>query len=184
MLKIGVGSKNPAKIEAVKSAFIKMGFDIEAYSIEVDSGVSDQPFSDEETIEGAIHRAKNVLSHSNDAFDYGIGLEGGVIETEYGAFVCNWGAIIDRDGKVGIGGGNRILLPQNIIERLKIGYELGDVIDQVTGKHDIKKNEGTIGILTQGNITRSEVFQDVVITAFSRFLSPDLYEENNNKEVR
>lgn len=167
MLNIAVGSQNPAKQDAVKTAFSKMGFNIQITGLDVLSGVSPQPMSDEETIQGAINRAKAVLERG--PFDYGIGLEGGLAKTSYGTFLCNWGAVVSREGVLGIAGGLRILLPDEVVVGIERGAELGDVIDNWAGGKDIKKKEGTIGILTLGQITRRQMFQDVTICAFSRF---------------
>ncbi len=175
MLRIGVGSKNPAKVEAVKLAFEEMGLNAEVITFDVPSHVSEQPFSDNETIKGAINRAKAVMSEMSQ-LDYGIGLEGGVVETEYGMFVCNWGAVVSKNGDVGIGGGHRVELPQPIVDILKKGNELGNAIDQIIGKKDIKKHEGTIGVLTSNHITRSKMFKDVILCSFARFLNPELYD--------
>lgn len=183
MMRVGVGSQNPSKITAVRTAFEKMGFDTEVVGVEVHSGVADQPFSNEDTMRGAVNRARQVLdTPEGERFDYGIGLEGGVVETSYGLFVCNWGAVADRTGIVGIGGGHQVQLPHAIAEPLHKGEELGDVIDKWAGGHDIKKKEGTIGILTGNHITRVTMFRDVVICAFSRFLNPQFYEENRHHQ--
>jgi inosine/xanthosine triphosphatase len=168
MLHIAVGSKNPAKLAAVRAAFQKIGYEVAVTGLSVPSGVADQPFSDEETIRGALNRAALALGSGD--YDFGIGLEGGTCETPYGMFLCNWGAIVDRNGERSIGGGIRILLPEQIAVEVRSGKELGTVIDEYTGGHDIAKKEGTIGVLTKGNINRSEVFRDVVICAFARFL--------------
>lgn len=48
ILKIAVGSKNPAKVSAVLGVYE----DAEIISLQVESGVPEQPFSDEETMEG------------------------------------------------------------------------------------------------------------------------------------
>jgi len=85
MLRVAVGSKNPAKIKAVHAAFERMQMEVEVVGIDVPSGVAAQPFSDEETITGAVNRAKAVIGD----FDYGIGLEGGVAESSFGLFLCN-----------------------------------------------------------------------------------------------
>lgn len=176
MLRVAVGSTNPVKIKAVCSAFAKMGLDAEVTGVEVDSKVSEQPFSDEETIEGAINRARAALKSAQGApFDYGIGLEGGVVQTPYGMFVCNWGAVVNAREVTGIGGGHRVLLPPALVDGLNKGEELGDVIDVWAGGKNIKKKEGTIGILTGNHITREAMFHDVVITAFTRFLFPEYY---------
>ncbi|RXT04870.1 inosine/xanthosine triphosphatase [Ammoniphilus sp. CFH 90114] len=168
MLRIAVGSQNPAKLEAVRNAYHIMGRSIELVGLEVPSGVSSQPKSDEETIHGALNRARAALLETNS--DYGIGLEGGIAETPYGMFLCNWGAIASRSGEYGVAGGLRILLPEEVAIGIRQGKELGDVIDEWAGGKDIKKKEGTIGILTQNHITRSKMFQDVVMCAFSKFL--------------
>lgn len=166
MLRVALGSKNPAKMKAVQSAFIRMGLEAEVIGIDVPSGVSEQPFSDEETIQGALNRAKGACS----SFDYGIGLEGGVVDTPYGLFLCNWGAVVNAVGQAGIGGGHRLQLPKEIAEQVRQGQELGTVIDEWASGLDIKKKEGAIGILTKNHITRSKMFEDVVICAFSKFL--------------
>lgn len=178
MQRVAVGSRNPSKVEAVQTAFKMVGVKAEVIGIDVRSGVPAQPFSDEETIQGAVNRATHVINEaSGQPFDYGVGLEGGVVDTPFGMFVCNWGAIIDRDGVVGIGGGHRVQLPEAIVSELHKGRELGSIIDAWAGGHDIKKKGGTIGILTANHITRVTMFRDVVVCALSRFLNPAFYEE-------
>ena len=119
-MRVVVGSHNPAKIEAVHTAFEKMGLEANITGVDVETGVSAQPFTDEETIEGAIHRAENSLNaQDGEVVDFGIGLEGGVVETPYGLFVCNWGAVVSKDGVVGIGGGHRVQLPDTIAQELR-----------------------------------------------------------------
>ncbi|WP_134700929.1 DUF84 family protein [Ammoniphilus sp. YIM 78166] len=167
-MNIAVGSHNPAKLDAVEMAFSKLEYTAQITGLDVPSDVSPQPLSDEETIQGAINRAKAVLEQG--AFDYGIGLEGGLVKTAYGTFLCNWGAVVNRKGVMGIAGGLRILLPDEVVARIEQGYELGDLIDEWAGGKDIRKNEGTIGILTHGHITRRQMFQDVTICAMSKFL--------------
>lgn len=179
-VRVGVGSKNPAKVEAVRDAFEKMGYTAEVVGMDVPSGVSDQPFSDEETVEGAVNRAKAVMQMNLDPalpLDYAVGLEGGVVETAFGVFVCNWGAVCDRNGVVGIGGGHRVQLPPVITIDLHKGVELGTAIDNLTGGMDIKKKEGTIGVLTNNQITRRLMFRDVVLCAFAKFYHPEWYKD-------
>ncbi|WP_035509847.1 DUF84 family protein [Halobacillus karajensis] len=155
-MKIYVGSQNPTKIESVKSVFPEM----EAIGIEVESKVAAQPFSDEETLEGAINRARECASH-NKAY-LGIGLEGGVMEIDDDLYLCNWGALVDNKENIYTASGARILLPEEIKRDLEKGKELGDVMDEFTKKHDVRKNEGAIGIFTNGAIQREEMFTHVV----------------------
>ena len=166
-MKIVIGSKNPAKIEAVKQAFTLKEFDFTA--VDVASGVSPQPFSDDETITGAINRANEALIQGSGQI--GIGLEGGVHETSYGLFLCNWGALVTRDNEAPIlAGGARILLPETIAQQLRDGMELGPVMDEFTEKQNIRKNEGAIGIFTAGMINRADMFTHVTKMLYGQYL--------------
>ncbi|NMH67467.1 DUF84 family protein [Bacillus sp. RO3] len=159
-MKVAIGTTNPAKVLAVQKAFEQHYENVEFQSLNTESSVSDQPFSDQETIEGALNRAKKVLRASGH--DVGIGLEGGVTESLYGMFLCNWGALVDRDGNEIIGGGARISLPKEISSRLKAGNELGPLMDEYTQTTGVRKKEGAMGIFTNGLITREEMFHQVV----------------------
>jgi inosine/xanthosine triphosphatase len=153
VMKIIIGSNNPAKIEAVKRVFLG-NFDF--HSVNAASGVGDMPFNDEETIQGAINRAENSLKLGRG--DIGIGLEGGVQETSYGLMLSNWGALASKEHPPLIAGGARILLPKEIAQRLRNGEELGPVMDDYTNKQNIRKKEGAVGIFTNGYIDRVEMF--------------------------
>ncbi len=106
-MKVVVGSKNKTKVGAVE----KVWKDATITSLSVPSGVAAQPFSDEETMQGAINRAKRALEEGEAQI--GIGLEGGVMKTEHGLFMCNWGALATSDGKIFVAGGARITLPDD-----------------------------------------------------------------------
>jgi inosine/xanthosine triphosphatase len=158
-MKIAVGTTNPAKLEAVKKVF---DVNTEIISGKVPSGVSEQPFSDEETIRGAINRAKAAQIEFSS--DIAIGLEGGVTETPFGLMLCNWGALVSENEKVTpmIAGGARILLPEYISARLRNGEELGPVMDDFCNKNDIRSHEGAVGIFTNGRVKRDAMFKHVV----------------------
>lgn len=157
-MKIAIGTKNRAKIQAVKNVF---GADADIIGIDVPSGVSEQPFSDEETITGAINRAKEAIVKTSRPI--GIGLEGGVTETPFGLVLCNWGAIVvEGEQKPFIAGGARILLPEVISERLRKGEELGPVMAEFCKKENVRSHEGAIGIFTNGRINRDDMFTHVV----------------------
>jgi len=61
-----VASKNPVKIQAIREGFLKVFPDTgyEFLSVEVSSGVSDQPFGMEETLTGAKKQGRTVSEHS------------------------------------------------------------------------------------------------------------------------
>jgi inosine/xanthosine triphosphatase len=170
-MKIIIGSKNPAKIIAVKNSFSHQG---EFVSLDITSGVSEQPFSDEETIQGAINRAEGALKQGNG--DIGIGLEGGVQETSYGLLICNWGALVTNESKPIIAGGARFPLPEEIAARLRAGEELGPVMEDFSKNKNVRKQEGAVGIFTYGMVNRSEMFTHVMnllVGQYKRSISLD-----------
>lgn len=174
-MKIVVGSKNPVKIEAVKLAFGAL-WPEEAWEIigvDVPSGVSSQPMSDEESIRGARNRARAALKKIKAC--YGVGLEGGLQKIETYYFDCGWACVIDRDGNEGLGSTLKILTPPRIMELIEQGVELGVANDIVFGKKNSKQAEGHFGLMTNNRITRAQGYRDGVIVALSRFLHPHLF---------
>lgn len=164
-MKIIIGSNNPAKVAAVKNAFHYQ--QTEFLSLDIPSGVSEQPFSDEETIKGAINRAVGALKMGNG--DIGIGLEGGVQESTQGLLLCNWGALASKNMEPIIAGGARFLLPYDVADRLRAGEELGPVMDDYAKKENVRKNEGAVGIFTNGLINRSEMFSHIMNLLLGQF---------------
>lgn len=154
-MKVAVGSTNQTKIGAVQGAMPE----VLLIPVSVPSGVSNQPFSDEETLQGAVNRARNALE-ATDA-DIAIGLEGGVLETGRGLFLCNWGALVARTGETLYAGGARIQLPDEFLHPLLSGKELSEIMDEYTKRRDIRSNEGAIGIFTNGYVNREEMFTHV-----------------------
>lgn len=160
-MNVAVGSLNQAKISAVEIALKELRFnDVTVLSVDAPSNVSDMPFSDVETMTGAKNRALSSLKHSSA--DMAIGLEGGVMETELGLFLCNWGALAHANQPIIYAGGARIQLPETVADRLREGEVLGQVMDDYCNKKDVSKQEGAIGIFTNGAIDRSSMFVHIV----------------------
>src|SRR3954470_8175717 len=108
--RITVGSKNPVKLAAVRAVVVRLVDAVTVEAVAVPSGVPDQPFGDEETIRGAIERARAARERL-DA-DYGVGLEGGVVEMGDGTMrTCAWAAVVSRSGRHGVGGSLAMPLP-------------------------------------------------------------------------
>ncbi|HET7579888.1 MAG TPA: DUF84 family protein [Bacillales bacterium] len=158
---VGVGSTNPAKVKAVKEVFPS------ARGVNVDSGVSDQPMSDEETRTGALHRARACVENGARI---GIGLEGGVMESDAGLLSVNWGALVDENGTEVVASGARYPLPPEIAAALRSGKELGDVMDAFTERKDVRKKEGAVGIFTNGQMTRRELYVHLVRLLSGQYL--------------
>ncbi|WP_226670189.1 DUF84 family protein [Metabacillus litoralis] len=164
---IAIGTKNPTKVNAVTTAFsqhLKGDF----ISVDVPSNVSDQPLSDNETMSGAINRAKNARDAENS--DIGVGLEGGLVKTDFGYFLCNWGAVVDKHLQPIVAGGARIIIPNEIGDLVFNGLELGDVMDQYVKKHNVRQKEGAIGIFTNGLVDRTKMFTELSNLLIGQYL--------------
>lgn len=159
-MKIAVGSKNAAKVRAVKATLQEAEYPSTIVPIDAPSLVSGMPFSDEETIRGAINRAEYCIEHADVEFAFG--LEGGVMETANGLFLCNWGALAEKGQDTLLAGGARIKLPEEVAMRLRAGKELGPVMDDYSKRVNVRSNEGAIGIFTNGMVNRDDMFAHII----------------------
>jgi len=172
-MKIIVGSQNPIKIKAVKNVVRKIWKEAEVLGMKADSRVKEQPTSSEEAIKGAINRAKFCLKET-DA-EIALGLEAYVCDSEFGMFLSGWVVALDRKGKMGMGNGGSLLLPEKIAQEIKKGKELGPVMDEFIGDHNTKQKQGTVGVLTGNLINRTESFEKSITYSLTKFISPRYY---------
>ncbi|MCD6092565.1 MAG: inosine/xanthosine triphosphatase [Candidatus Aenigmarchaeota archaeon] len=172
-MKIAVGSKNPVKLNAAENVMKKIFGNFELMPVDVDSGVGDMPMSEEETIRGATNRA--VESVKKTGSDLGIGMEGGIAEKLGKYFLINWCAVADKNEDVAIGCGTQLELPDNIVNKVREGKELGIVMDEITGINDTKQKMGCIGILTGGLTDRQTAWEIALIYAMAKRLAPKFY---------
>ncbi len=177
MNRIVVASKNPTKLQATKAGFEAV-FPTQSFSfegIEVSSGVSHQPMSDEETYQGALQRAQAAQTSALEA-DFWVGMEGGVMP-RYGSLEAfAWIVILSSKGK-GFARTASFILPPPIADLVYQGIELGLADDQFFGRSDSKKKNGAVGILTQDLITRSQYYSHAVILALVPFMNEGIYFE-------
>lgn len=172
-----VGSKNPVKIDAAREVLRRWhGDDVWVEGVRVESGVSDQPWGDEETLRGALNRAKAALVVEGATL--GVGLEGGLIEINGRVFTCAWCAVVRADGTTGVAGGANLLLPSSAAEAVHDGAELGPTMDALTGLQNTKHRQGAIGILTQGYLDRQSAYEHILTLALARLLSPAYYQDD------
>lgn len=162
-MRIAVGSGNPVKRDAVQEALPEATVE----SVSVESGVSEQPWGDDETIQGARNRAERALG---DDHDLGVGLEGGVAEQESGLFLIMWAAATDCD-RIELGGGPRLRLPGDVAARLHEGEELGPVMDDLLDTSGVAENQGAAGVLTDGVTDRTEALRTATAGALGPFLT-------------
>lgn len=176
-MKILVGSKNPVKIDSVKEAFANYYDNIEATGIDVESGVSAQPVSDQ-TFIGAQNRAiklKELNDAQNLSVDYFVGIEGGITKQfeKWFAFGCM--CVVDKEGRIGFGTSPYFELPQNVVEKLLQGIELGDVMDEIMNQQNTKQKHGAIGFFTNGVMNRKELYIEGLKVALIPFLHKEMF---------
>ncbi len=174
MRTIVVGSTNPVKIGAVRAVLGPLSPAATIDGVRVESTVPDQPFGDEETIRGAMARARAALAERSA--DLGVGIEGGVVYERDGAMrTCAWAAIVDANGTSGVGGSLAMALPARVASMIRDGAELGHAMDALIGEHDTKRGAGAVGILTAGLVDRQRAYEVLVTYALARFVTPELY---------
>lgn len=172
---VAVGSTNPVKIGSVRRVFGQLFPAAEIAGVDVPSGVSHQPTGEPETIQGAINRAHAARAATGAV--WGIGLEGGVTFLEDGTcWMIQFCAVAHRDGRVGVGKGPQFLLPPVIARGIQTGGEVGPLVDVLTGIADSKKKGGAIGFLTNGLVSREDMYAQMVAAAMVRFLHTELYD--------
>lgn len=171
--KAAIGSRNPAKIEAVRLVLARLAPGCALEAVDVVSGVGDQPVGDRATRQGARNRARAALEATGA--DIAFGLEGGVEHEPPVVWLVSWVAAVTRDGRSGDASGLRMPLPSAVAERLAAGDELGMVIDDLFGTTASKQHSGAVGLLTEGFVSRADAFADLVAMACAPLLWPDLY---------
>ena len=168
------GTTNPAKLKPVQLVFGQVFAGAEVHGLSVPSGVREQPIGEEETELGAVNRANAALAGLPGAA-WGVGLEGGVRFGTRGCFL--FGAVAVTDGtRLEVGRTAELRLPLQVAERIGAGEELGPIMDGLTGVQNIKQKAGTIGFLTNGLLSRAEVWQMGLTLSLAPFLHAELYQ--------
>ena len=168
-----VGSTNPAKVEAVRRILGQLAPECVVEAIDVPSGVGAMPLGEAEVRAGALARAQAALERTGT--DVAFGLEGGAILDADDAWLTGHVVAVTSDGKLGEAAWGRMLLPRVAAERLRGGEELGDIIDELFARKESKRQAGAVGLLTEGAVSRTDAFADLVAMACVPFLRPDLY---------
>lgn len=163
---VAVGSTNPVKQRAVKEVLD----DSTVTPVAVDSGVSEQPRSRAETIQGADIRARQALAEV-DA-DLAVGIEGGVGTDPRGdgLYLVMWATVTDGE-RLERGGGPSIRLPEAVADRIRAGEELGPVMDDRLDTSGVATGQGAAGVLTGGAIDRESALAHAVAGALGPFLT-------------
>ncbi len=181
-----IGSANPVKINAVRDASVHQWPEVQIQSIDVESGVSEQPYGDDETRTGARNRAVAALqqgttllqeeidrkfSHedNSEATMLGIGLEGGVVEVGDDLFSTVWVAVTANGETFYEANGARFPVHPLIAEPIRNGEEMGPIVAQLVGVEDVRKKQGMIGVITGNFVTRTQEYTGIAQMAIGQW---------------
>ncbi len=167
-MKIKIGSANKIKVEAAREMLRDYPHlkDAEVFSVEVSSGVADQPKSLEEIVAGAINRAKNAWQDC----DYGLGLESGLMavpNTKSGFMDVCVCAIFDGN-ECHLGLSSAWEAPRQVMNHmLNDGLDMNQAALKAGFTDNLKVGsaEGLVGIMTKGRLTRKEYTKEAIRTA-------------------
>lgn len=176
---INVGSTNPAKVEAVKEVLSEYELfnDVEVKGTSVDSGVSDQPKSLDETIKGAINRAQGAWNRQTTI---SLGLESGIFPVPYtksgymDVCVC---AIYDGKS-IALGMSEALEFPRELTKMIiekKVNANEAARLTGLTSKKEVGSDEGIVGIVTKGRVSRKDYTKSAIRMALVHLEHPDLY---------
>jgi inosine/xanthosine triphosphatase len=168
--RIRVGSLNTNKIDAVREVFTSY----EVMGVACKSGVREQPMDLGEIIAGAIIRARSIFADC----EYSVGIEDGISQvpsTKSG--YMNFCACAIFDGKrIFLGLGPSFEYPFECTRRVvKEGITISEAFIPFTDKPDIGYEEGIIGWLTRGRISRKEYTKHAVEMAKIQIDNQGLY---------
>jgi inosine/xanthosine triphosphatase len=156
-MRIAVGSLNPAKVSAVREIVADydalLGADVDG--VDAPSGVADQPKSLEETIRGAMNRARAAFRDCA----YSVGIESGIVEVPYTKTgwmdVC---ACAVHDGaEFHLGLSSLFECPKDVVDMmLRDGCDMAQAFNRCGYTDDPKlgASQGAIGLLTRGRVDR------------------------------
>jgi inosine/xanthosine triphosphatase len=185
---IALGSDRVPKIMAVRATLSRIAeidrtwADATVIARAVTTNIPAMPLTDWQLMEGARERALAVrdllISQGLEAEIY-VGLEGGFhsisIEGEWHTFLRGWAYATD-DKKAAFGAAPSITVPESLARKVIEGRtELGLVIDEVAGKHDVRSRQGAWGVLSKDLLTRSMSFELALIGALAPFYNSALY---------
>lgn len=173
-LQVVVASNNPVKLESARLGFVQVFPErfVHVTGVGVESGVSDQPMSDADTLTGACTRANNARSAQPQA-NFWVGIEGGIEEIGGTLQAFAW-VVVQSSEKRGRGRTGTFVLPDEVSALVRQGMELGYADDVVFKRDNSKQKNGSVGILTGDLIDRVTFYVPAVVLALIPFMNPEL----------
>ena len=178
-MKAVIGSLNESKINGARRALSLLGIsskDIIPISVE---GYKKQPIGFDEMFIGASYRAiesvKYIRNNLQADNGIGIGIEAGIIEFNNTWFSGQIAIIADNE-KYTMGISSFFPLPRGVSSRVSVGYELRDIMREISGYKRIAETIGAIGFFSSGYMTRTDLSYQAVLAALLPWLNENIYE--------
>lgn len=177
-MKVGVGSKNKTKVEAVvetlKDYPIFASAAVEGVAVRVEE--FGHPKSLEETVTGAIDRARQAY----EGRDYGFGIEGGLMQVPYSKTgYMEVAACAIFDGKeIHLGLSSACEWPKAVVDGiLNKGLDGSQAMKAagLTTEEKLGTNKGFIDIVTKGRMDRTAFNKSAITMALVHLENPEHY---------
>ena len=186
---VRVGSRNAAKLEAVRRGLAPFFAKVEIEAADVASGVDPQPLGFREIVAGARERARSA--HRLGPCDLAAGIEDGLVEiADARSGWVNVGCCVLFDGsQEALGFTAGFEYPTECVRRATAAPRtpIGDAFDALyrapAGLPDPGTGAGNIGRLTGGALTRADYGAQAVTCAYVRLLHPDAYADAPHGEA-
>ncbi len=176
---INIGSTNRVKVQALEET-LKLSPCVHPHTVhalDVPSHVSDQPLSLEETIQGAMNRAKNSFNNCT----LSVGIESGLFPVPHTitGYMCITVCVIYDGQQYYIGLSSAFECPPKITSLMvNEGLDMNQAFYQsgLTDDQKIGSSVGAIAILTGGRINRISRTKDAVTMALIKLENKHLFD--------
>ena len=177
-MKIGVGSKNKTKVNAVAELLKDYPMFNGAQIVGVDVEIEEfgHPKNLKETVAGAVDRAKQAYA----GYDYGFGIESGLMkvpQTKTGYMEVAVCAIFDGK-QIHMGLSQAYEWPSKVLNKiLREGMDGSQAMKAagLTFHEKLGERDGFVGLFTKGRTNRTEYNKAAVVMALMHLENPEHY---------
>jgi len=155
---IALGSASQQKFQIANTALAKLGLRFTLVSVNVLSGIAEQPLGLADTLDGAKNRVRGAFEAGK--FDLGLGLEAGLQLTNSRYYLIA-GAVLFDGTNYCIGSSKPVALPLAVSRAIGQGQKFGQVIRGYYKTHPGKHIHQLI--------TREKVFSEAVHDAMFKY---------------
>jgi len=174
-LSLALGSTSLDKKRVLKKALSLFNLTAEIRTVDVSSGINEQPLNEKTTIKGAENRAIAAMNafYKGKKIDFAVGLEGGLCWiNNRGYFLICAAVICDKDKTTYLGLSSKLQLPKEVSDKIKRGKSFGKAIRDFQQKN---KNKDSLIRIANLLISRKEAFREAITNAFLVYRNKTYY---------